>query len=65
MNETRSHLNEMNLKDMRGLKELKVTIYTNNVYIPFQWLNYKTLMLSVLNLEEFMFGDLKIFLGCL
>ena len=49
MNESRPHLNENDYEDRmtkKDLKELKVTNYTNMVYLPFRWFNYRNFIVK-------------------
>ena len=49
MNELRPHPNESgpeNRMTKKGLKEMKVTTYTNKVHLPFRWLNHRNFMVN-------------------
>ena len=49
MNKLKSHLNENNPENMmtkKSLKNMKVTIYINNVHLPFQRLNHRNFMVK-------------------
>ena len=59
MNEPRPHLDESDLEDRmikKGLKELKVTTYTNKVHLPFRWINHRNSMVKRALLGVFYVG---------
>ena len=59
MNELILHTNESDREDRitkKSLKELKVIIYTNKVYLHFLWLNHKKFMVKHVLLEKLYVG---------
>ena len=56
INELRPHLNESDNEDRmtnKGLKEMKVTIYTDNVYLPYGGSTIRTQELSIFCFQQF------------